>query len=311
MNSPIRKIRERAKVQPKTIILPEFKDSRIREAAKIIEKEGVARILLLDRMDSQMKEKYAQDFFTLRKDKGVSLEKAREITSRPLYYAAMMVRQNAADGFVAGAEHTTPDVARAAIHCFGVDPRIKVACSCFIMVLPDSSWADKGVFVFADCGIVPQPDSRQLAYIAISAAELAKKVLGIYPRIALLSYSTKGSAKGETVRRVSEAVEFVHQMRPELLVDGELQLDAAIVPDVAKTKHAAAILGGRANVLIFPNLDAGNISYKLVQRLAKARAIGPIILGLNYPCSDLSRGCSVEDIVDCVAVTAIRAQFRK
>jgi phosphate acetyltransferase len=310
MGNIINKIRTKAKVQLKTIILPEPEDPRIREAAKIIESQGIARVLLLtpDKIDSKIKEKYAQDFFNLRKGKVASLEEAREILSHRLYYAAMMVRDNAADGFVAGAGHTTPDVARAAIRCLGVDRRLRIACSCFIMALPDSAWGENGVFVFADCGIVPQPDSRQLAYIAISAAELAKDILENHPRVALLSYSTKGSAKGVMVKKVSDAVELIHQARPELLVDGELQVDSAIMPDVAEAKHAEAILGGRANVLIFPDLDAGNISYKLVQRLGKARAIGPIILGLNKPCSDLSRACLVEDIVDCVAVTAIRAQ---
>lgn len=310
MNVVIHNIRERARSQSKTIILPEYEDPRIREAAKIIEEEAIARILLLspDKIDDKTKERYTQDFFNLRKGKAITLEKAREVISNPLYYAAMMVRENSADGFVAGASHTTPDVARAAIRCLGVDPQIKVACSCFIMILPDGGWGNNGVFVFADCGIVPQPDSRQLACIAVSAAELSKGVLDVCPRVALLSYSTKGSAQGEMVKKVSSAVEIVRQMKPELLVDGELQLDAAIVPEVAKRKHADAILGGGANVLIFPNLDAGNISYKLTQRLTKARAIGPIILGLNRPCSDLSRGCCVEDIVDCVAVTAIRAQ---
>ena len=312
MNEVIGKIRERAKAYPKTIILPESGDQRIKEAARIIEKEGIARILLLspDKIDTQKKEKYIQDFFNLRKDKGLTLEEAREVVSQPLYYAAMMVRNNAADGFVAGANYTTPNVARAAIRCLGVDPQVKVASRCFIMALSDSSWGEKGIFIFADCGIVPQPDSQQLASIAISAAELAEWVLGIKPRIAMLSYSTKGSGKGEAVKKVKEATELVGQMKPELLVDGELQADAAIVPDVARVKHADAILGGRANVLIFPDLDAGNISYKLVQRLTQARAIGPLILGLNRACSDLSRGCLVEDIIDCVAVTAIRAQCR-
>ena len=310
MNDIIQRIKERAKTQPRTIILPEFEDSRIREAAGIIEKEGIARILLLspDKIDTKMKEKYAQDFFNLRKGKVNSLKEAREIISRPIYYAAMMVRNNSADGFVAGAAHTTPDVARAAIRCLGVNLRLGVACSCFIMVLPDYSWGDKGVFIFADCGIVPQPDIRQLASIAISAAELAREILENPPRVALLSYSTKGSARGEIVERVSKATKLVRQMDPELLVDGELQADAAIVPDVARIKQADAIVGGRGNVLIFPDLDAGNIGYKLVQRLSHARAIGPIILGLKRPCSDLSRGASVEDIVGCIAITAIRAQ---
>ena len=314
MNDIIRKIRERAKYRSlKTIVLPEPEDSRVREAACFIEKEGIARILLLnpDKMDEQIKERYAREFFDLRKDKGMTLQEARAIISHPLYYTAMMVRENSADGFVAGANHTTPDVVKAAIRCLGVDTRLKLACSCFIMVLMDSNFGENGVFVFADCGIVPSPDNQQLASIAISAAQLAKGVLEIKPRVALLSYSTKGSAKGQMVDKVSYAVELVRNMQPELLVDGELQVDAAIIPEVARTKHAYDILEGRANVLIFPDLNAGNISYKLVQRLAGARAIGPIILGLNRPCSDLSRGCSVEDIVDCVAVTAIRAQSQK
>jgi len=310
MTDIISKIRKQAKREPKTVVLPEYDDSRVKEAAVVIEKEGIARILLLspDRMDTQTREKYAEDFFTLRKNKGLSQEEARKMLADPLYYAAMMVRNGVVDGFVAGAVYTTPDVARAAIRCIGVNHRIKIASSCFIMVLPDSSLGEDGVFIFADCGIVPQPNSGQLASIAISTAELAKKVLEIEPRIALLSYSTKGSSRDDNIVKVKEAVKLVRQMRPEFLVDGELQADAAIVPDVARVKHADTILQGRANVLIFPDLEAGNISYKLVQRLSHARAIGPIILGLNRPCSDLSRGCSIDDIVDCVAVTSIRAQ---
>jgi phosphate acetyltransferase len=310
MSNIVHEIRQRAKAQAKTIILPEPEDPRIIKASKLIQKQGIARILLLspEGMDAQKKEEYANELFALRKHKGMTMDEARDAVSKPLYYAAMMVRENSADGFVAGADYTTPDVARAAIRCLGVDPRIKIASSCFIIALPDKSVGENGIFVFADCGIVPQPDSQQLACIAISAAEFTRQVLNIQPHVALLSYSTKGSAGGDTVKKVSRAVEFVRSQDPDILVDGELQADAAIVPEVAKTKHADAILGGRANVLIFPNLDSGNISYKLVQRLANARAIGPIILGLNHPCSDLSRGCSVDDIVDCVALTAIRAQ---
>ncbi|MBU0549560.1 MAG: phosphate acetyltransferase [Candidatus Omnitrophica bacterium] len=313
MHDIVRIIREKAKVETKTIVLPESKDPRIQEAARIIEKEGIARILLLtpEDMDTESRQRYCEDFFNLRKDKGMTIERARQIISEPLYYAAMMVRNNAADGFVAGACYTTPEVARAAIYCLGTDPAIKIASSCFIMVFPDRTMGAGGVFVFADCGIIPQPDSQQLAYISISAAELAKEVLQISPRIALLSYSSKGSGKGEQVVKVREALKLIRQIKPELLVDGELQLDAAIVPQVAKAKKADAVLQGRANVLIFPELSSGNISYKLAQRLANARAIGPLILGLDHPCSDLSRGCLVEDIVDCVAVTAIRAQSLK
>jgi len=313
MNDIIHKIRERAKSQLQTIVLPESQDARIREAAEIIEKEGIARVLLLEpgRIDVEKKEKYSREFFRLRQKKGITLEEAREIISDPLYYAAMMVRDKSADGFVAGAFYTTPEVARAAIRCFNLNPQIIVASSCFIMVLPDTTWGEKGVFVFADCGIVPHPNSEQLACIAISAAELTREVLEIEPRIALLSYSTKGSGRGGAVREVKLAVELIRQKNPELLVDGELQVDAAIVPEVARIKKADVILEGRANVLIFPNLNAGNISYKLVQRLANARAIGPLILGLNRPCSDLSRGCSIEDIIDCIAVTAIRAHSQQ
>jgi len=176
------------------------------------------------------------------------------------------------------------------------------------MAVPDCEYGVKGTFVFADCGIIPEPNPRQLACIAVTSAELAVKVLDLVPRVALLSYSTKGSAKGKNIDKIVEALGAAREMAPDLLVDGELQVDAAIVPEVAEIKYPESPVGGNANVLIFPSLEAGNISYKLVQRLSNARALGPLILGLNKPCSDLSRGCSIEDIVDCVAVTAIRAQ---
>lgn len=195
-----------------------------------------------------------------------------------------------------------------AIHCLGVEEEINIASSCFLMVVPDSPYGEAGAFIFADCGIVPDPNSRQLAYIAIANAQLARQVLNVTPKVALLSYSTKGSAKGRIIDKTLDALALAKKMRPDLLIDGELQVDAAIVPEIAEIKYPNSLLKGRANVLIFPNLEAGNIGYKLVERLAKARAIGPLIVGLNKPCSDLSRGCSVDDIVDCVAVTAIRAQ---
>ncbi|MFA5356013.1 MAG: phosphate acetyltransferase [Candidatus Omnitrophota bacterium] len=306
----VSKIRARAKTNIKTIVLPEFEDERVRDAAKFIEKEGIARVVLLDsgKIDKKKQEEYANQYYELRKAKGISPQDAAKVLEDSLYYAAMMTRSGEADGFVAGASHTTPDVARAAMQCLGVNDRINIASSCFVMGVPDSKYGEEGAFIFADCGIVPDPNPRQLACIAISNAELAGKVLGIPPRVALLSYSTKGSAKGRVVNRVIEALEIAKQMQPGLLIDGELQVDAAIVPEVANIKYPGSLLKGRANVLIFPNLEAGNIGYKLVQRLAGARAIGPIIVGLNKPCSDLSRGCVVEDIIDCVAVTAIRAQ---
>jgi len=306
----VTKIRARAKAKLKTITLPEVEDIRVREAAKIIEREGIAKVLLFGRgmLDKAKQEEYAKMYYELRKPQGINLDDARKSLENPLYYAAMMTRNGDSDGFVAGASHTTPDVARAAIRCLGVDERISIASSCFLMSIPDCSYGEEGAFIFADCGIVPDPNPRQLACIAISNAELARRVLGITPKVALLSYSTKGSAKGRVIDKMLEALALAKQMQPDLLIDGELQVDAAIVPEVAEIKYPNSLLAGKANVLIFPNLEAGNIGYKLVQRLARARAIGPIIVGLNKPCSDLSRGCSTEDIVDCVAVTAIRAQ---
>jgi phosphate acetyltransferase len=306
----IAKIREKAKAKLMTIALPEYEDKRTIEAARIIEKEGIAKVLLLteDKIDRDLRNTYAEEFYQMRKAKGIDMETATKTLADPLYYAAMLARQGRVDGFVAGASHTTSDMARAAIHCLGVSERINLACSCFIMVVPDCPYGDNGTFVYADCGVVPEPNPRQLAGIAVAAAELAAKVLSLTPRVALLSYSTKGSAKGRSIDEIKEALGLAKQMAPELLIDGELQVDAAIVPEVARIKYPDSPVGGRANVLVFPDLEAGNISYKLTERLAKARALGPLLLGLNKPCSDLSRGCSVMDIVDCVAVTAIRAQ---
>ncbi|MEW6170493.1 MAG: phosphate acetyltransferase [Candidatus Omnitrophota bacterium] len=309
----IQKIRERAKKEVKKIILPETKDKRVLEAARFIEKEKIAEIILLDKskLDYKKIKKYARVYYELRKQKGMTLNQAEKIVSDPVYYAAMMVRHNEADGFVAGAVTTTPDVARAAIHCIGIDERYSVVSSSFIMEVPNCELGEEGVFLFADCGIIPEPTSRQLACIAITTSELAKKVLGITPRVAMLSYSTKGSASGRLPDKVKEAVKMAKEMSPRLCLDGELQLDSAIVPEVAKIKDPKGTLKGQANILIFPNLEAGNIGYKLTQRLSNARAVGPILQGLNKPCSDLSRGCNVDDIIDCVAVTAIRAQINQ
>ncbi len=306
----IERLRKKAKSKLKTIVLPEYDDERVIEAARIIEQEGIARVLVLspDKINPKDKQRYIEEFFDMRKSKGITIEEVRKIFEDTLYCAAMMTREGKADGFVAGASHTTPDVARAAIQTLEVDPRISIACSCFIMAVPDCPYGENGTFVFADCGIIPDPNPRQLACIAVASAELTAKVLAIAPRVALLSYSTKGSAKGKSIEKIEEALQLIKQMAPDLPVDGELQVDAAIVPEVAKIKYPDSPIAGQANVLIFPNLESGNISYKLVQRLAKARAIGPLILGLKKPCSDLSRGCFVEDVVDCVAVTAIRAQ---
>lgn len=306
----VSKIRQKAKEKLKTIALPETEDSRVLAAARIIEKEKIAKIELFGRemLDDGKKERYAQAYYELRKAKGITLDAAREILSDPLYYAAMMTRLGDCDGFVAGAANTTSDVARAAIQCLGVNERFSIASSCFLMVVPDCPYGENGTFIFADCGIIPEPNARQLACVAVSNAELAQKLFGINPKVALLSYSTKGSGKGKTVEKVLEALAIARDIAPGISIDGELQADAAIVPEVAKIKDPAGLLQGKANVLIFPNLESGNITYKLVQRLARARAIGPLMVGLNKPCSDLSRGCLAEDIVDTVAVTAIRAQ---
>lgn len=306
----VAKIRNKAKAIQKTIALPEYNDKRVVEAAGIIEKEGIAKVIILDndKIDPQDKKRYIDEFYKIRQAKGVSLQDVEKLFEDTLYSAAMMVREGKVDGFVAGASHTTADVARASIHGIGMDEKMSVASSCFIMASPHCPYGEGGTFIFADCGIIPEPSARQLACISISSAELMNKALGCRPRIAFLSYSTKGSAEGRSVDKITEALQIARGMAPDLLIDGELQVDAAVVPEVAKIKYPNSILGGRANILIFPNLEAGNISYKLVERLAGARAIGPIIMGLNKPCSDLSRGCSIDDVVDCVAVTAIRAQ---
>ncbi|MEW6075176.1 MAG: phosphate acyltransferase [Candidatus Omnitrophota bacterium] len=306
----IAKLRKKAAANQKTIVLPEYNDVRVAEAAKIIEKEGIAKVILLspDKIDHGEQERYVQEYYQLRKEKGVDLEAAKKLFEDPLYYAAMLVKEGKVDGFVAGASHTTADTARAAIHCVGIDEKLLIATSCFIMVVPHCPYGEKGTFVFADCGIIPEPNKRQLACISIAAARMTAKVLDFIPRIALLSYSTKGSARAKELDDIVETLGLIRQMAPDLLADGEMQVDAALVPEVAKIKYPESTVAGKANVLIFPDLNSGNISYKLTQRLAGARALGPLFLGLKKPCSDLSRGCSVEDVVDCVAVTAIRAQ---
>lgn len=306
----IAKIRDKARSKLKTIILPEYDDARVVKAARIIEEEGIAKVVLLsrDKMDPKEKGRYIEEFYQIHKAKELDIELVKKMFEDALYYAAMMAREGKVDGFVAGASHTTPNVIRAAIRCLGIDEHITIISSCFIMAVPNCPYGEEGTFIFADCGVIPEPNSRQLACIALSAAELGIKVLGLIPRIAMLSYSTKGSAKGRAVEKIVEGLGLLKEMAPGILVDGEMQLDAAIVPEIAKIKYPDSPLEGKANVLIFPNLEAGNIGYKLVERLGNARALGPLLLGATKPASDLSRGCSVDDIVDCVAVTAIRAQ---
>lgn len=306
----ITKIRARARKSLKSIALPEYDDKRVVEAARIIEGEGLAKASLFtrDMIDKKEKERYIQEYYQIYKTKDIDLASVEKLFDDLLYYVAMMTREGKFDGLVAGAAHTTPDMVRASMRCIGIDERITIISSCFIMAVPDCPYGENGTFVFADCGVIPEPNSRQLSCIALSAAELAEKVLGLKPRIAFLSYSTKGSAKAKSAEKIAEALSMLKEVAPNLPADGEMQVDAAIVPEVAQIKYPDSPISGRANVLVFPNLEAGNIGYKLTQRLAKARAVGPLLLGLNKPASDLSRGCLVEDVVDCVAVTAIRAQ---
>ncbi len=306
----ISRIRKQAAVKIKTIVLPEYEDERTLEAVEIIRKEKLANPLVLtpDLIDEAQKERYIEEYFKLYQSKDINLDVVRKLFSDNLYYAAMMTREGKADGLVAGAVHTTADVARACIRCIGLDERFTIASSCFIMDEPNSEYGDNGTFIFADCGVIPEPNARQLSCIAFTAAELAGKVLNLTPRVAFLSYSTKGSAKTKSAEKITEALSLLKNLSPGILADGELQGDAAIVPEVAGIKCPDSPIKGRANVLIFPNLEAGNIAYKLVQRLSGCRAIGPLFLGMNKPASDLSRGCFAQDIVDSVAVTAIRAQ---
>lgn len=306
----ITKIRSMAKKNLKSIVLPEYDDKRVIEAARIIKEEGIARVTLFtpEMMDNNEKERYINEYYNTYKNKEIDIEVTRKLFQDPLYYTAMMTNEGKFDGLVAGASHTSSDMIRACMRCIGIDERVTIISSCFIMVVPNCPYGENGTFIFADCGVIPEPNARQLSRIAFSAAELTQKVLNLTPRIAFLSYSTKGSAKVKSGDKIVEALSLLKELAPNLLADGELQLDAAIVPEVAEIKYPNSPLGGKANVLIFPNLESGNIGYKLTQRMSGARAIGPLLLGVNKPASDLSRGCLIEDVVDCVAVTAIRAQ---
>jgi len=306
----IKKIRQKAASNLKTIILPEYDDQRVLEAAKIIEAEGIAKILLLtpDKICPKEKERYIDELYRIYKGKDYTLDAVKELFKGTLYYAAMMTREGKGDGMVAGASHTTPNMARAVIRCIGVDEKITIVSSCFVMAVPKCAYGEEGTFVFADCGVIPEPNARQLACIAMATSKMAKKALDLVPRIAILSYSTKGSAKTKSAEKIAEAITLFKEMVPGIMIDGEMQADAAIVPEVAKIKYPGSSLAGRANILIFPNLEAGNIGYKLVQRLGKADALGPLFLGLKKPASDLSRGCLIEDIVNSVALTAVMAQ---
>jgi phosphate acetyltransferase len=255
-----------------------------------------------------MFDRYANDFYELRKSKGITLEKARETIKDNIYFGCMMVKEGYADGLVSGAIHATADLLRPAFQIIKTAPGAKIVSSFFIMEVPNCEYGENGVFLFADCAVNPSPNAEELASIAVQSANTAKNLLGFEPKVAMLSFSTKGSASHELVDKVRKATEIAKDLMPDVAIDGELQLDAALVKEVAELKAPGSKVAGYANVLIFPDLQAGNIGYKLVQRLAKANAIGPITQGMGAPVNDLSRGCSYRDIVDVIATTAVQAQ---
>jgi phosphate acetyltransferase len=315
-------LKAKAKLLKKHIVLPDAMDERAIRAASIIVSEKLADITLIGdekairskseqlgvKLDnvhianpekSENQKNFTQIYYDLRKAKGMQLEQAQQTMKHPLFFGAMMVREGLADGSVAGSISTTGDVIRAGIQIVGMPPGIAVVSSFFLMVFPQFT------YTYADCGVVPDPTYEQLADIAISTADNHKKLTGEEPRVAMLSFSTKGSASHPLVEKVQKATLLVKQKRPDLIVDGELQLDSAIVPSVCMKKAPDSPIAGKANVLIFPDLNAGNIGYKLTQRLAGAEAYGPVIQGLKKPCYDLSRGCSVDDIVSMVAINSV------
>lgn len=324
---------EKAKSDIKTIVLPESYEERNLKAASIALKEKIAKIVLIGKEDEIKKEaekyganiddaifidpnnfdrfdEFVNAFYELRKNKGVTLEDARKIMKDPMYFGVMLVYKGLADGMVSGAIHSTADTLRPALQILKTAPGVKLVSSFFIMVVPNCEYGENGVFVYADAGLNPNPTPEELADIAISSAKSFEALVGKTPKVAMLSYSTKGSAKSEMVDKVVQATKIAKEKAPDILIDGELQADAAIVPSVAKLKAPGSPVAGQANVLIFPDLDAGNIAYKLTERLAKAEAYGPITQGIAKPVNDLSRGCKAEDIVGVIAITAVQAMMK-
>ena len=329
----IEEIKERAKKDIKTIILPEAEDKRVLEAASKVIKEGFAKVVLLgeekkikedskknninlDGVDivnpltSTKKEEYIQKLYELRKNKGMTLEQAEELLKQPIYFGMMMLKDenSKADGLVSGAAHSTANTLRPALQILKTKPGTKLVSAFFVMCVPNCEYGENGTFIFGDSGLNQNPTAEELSEIAISSSKSFEGLVQKEAKVAMLSYSTKGSAKSELTEKVIEATRLVKEKQSNLMVDGELQLDAAIVPEIAASKAPDSPLKGEANVLIFPDLDAGNIGYKLVQRLAKAEAYGPLCQGIAKPVNDLSRGCSADDIVGVVAITAVQGQ---
>lgn len=327
----IDEIKQRAKQDIKTIVLPESNDVRTLEATMQVLKEGFADIILVGNkeeinklaeesqidisgakiVDPETSEKfseYANQFYELRKAKGMTLDKAKEMMKDRVYFGMMMVKANDADGLVSGACHSTADTLRPALQILKTAPGTKLVSAFFLMVVPNCEYGEKGAFVFADSGLNEYPDPEALSEIAISSSKSFKQLVGAEPRVAMLSYSTYGSAHSPLTDKVVEATKILKEKMPDLIADGELQLDAAIIPEIAASKAPGSPVAGKANTLVFPDLDAGNIGYKLVQRLAKAEAYGPLCQGIARPVNDLSRGCSSQDIAGVVAITAVQAQ---
>ncbi len=324
-------IKLRAKKDIKTIVLPEATDIRTLKAVDIISKDefckivlignkeeiakianenefDISKVTIIEPSNSEKYTEYANGFYELRKHKGMTEEKAKELLLDPVFFGMMMLKQNDADGLVSGAAHSTADTLRPALQIIKTAPDTKIVSTFSILDVPNCEYGENGVLGFADCGLNQNPNAEELSEIAISSAKSFEQLTGKEAKVAMLSYSTMGSAKAEEVDKVRTATEFAKTKAPELLIDGEMQLDAAIVPSIAKLKAPESKVAGNANTLVFPELEAGNIGYKLVERLAKAEAYGPICQGIAKPVNDLSRGCKAEDIVGVVAITCVQAQ---